>query len=123
MQSGSPFRSSYAQPVPPQPSSPFFQPPAQSFAGPQFGGGANGWGLAGSASKPPGQQGYASSGPSYGSTSTQPFAAPGHPGSSHGHGLAPGNQQTDAPRHYLPGYLSGGALAQVRCPDTSRERC
>ena len=121
----SPFRQSshYGQPPPPalqtsQLDNNNFYSNQQSFSGPQFGGGANSW----SNSNSPAKQNsnptaFGQSNP-YGSTSTQSPYAPQHstayshnPAASH-----PNPQQSftgETTRHYLPGYLSGGALTQV----------
>ena len=122
----SPFRQSAAYPAQPQPANQPNQPEnntfysnQQSFAGPQFGGGSNSWAHSNSPAKAyPNQSAYGQNNSAYGSTSAQSSYHPQHSTAPHHPSLglsSNGNQSfTNEPsRHYLPGYLSGGALAQV----------
>ena len=118
-----------AQGGPSQPSSPFAQqssfyasstapnPNAQSFSGPQFGGGStSGWG--GASGSPAGGAGgygqFGGGGYGGGGGGGQPQFGGGMP-SVGGSGGMPANFGEKAKRNYLPGYLSsGGVKGQVR---------
>ena len=123
----SPFRQSAgysAQPL--QPNSTennnFYSNHQQSFSGPQFGGGSNSWANSNSPAKlNPNQSLYGQNNTGYGSTShqtgyNQQFSNAPNPSSLAMNGNQTQSFGNEPSRHYLPGYLSGGALGQASYP-------